>query len=351
MSDDRTATDLGSGGEALAAVPRRRFLTGPSPLYRLDGFSERFGRSVWIKRDDLTGVGLGGNKTRKLEYLMADALARGATAVVTGGGVQSNHASATAILARRMGLGCHLALAETVPLSSELYDEGGNVAIDRLCRATLRRYPQGTDSRAAIEDLADRIEAEHGRRPYVIPVGGSNAVGGLGFVRAGLELARQAGERGASIDAVVLASGSGGTQAGLLVGLALAGRSTRVIGISVSRTERSLRPIIGALCQELAQRVGVVGIDWEQRIEVDDRFVGEGYGLPSEATWTAIETLIETDAVVSDPVYSGKAIEGLLHRLDREPESLGDGCLFWHTGGVSGLLAYADPIRHRYERG
>ena len=331
----------------IEAAPRRRFLTGPTPLTLLEGLSERHGLPVSIKRDDLTGVGLGGNKTRKLEYLLADAVGRGATSVVTGGGIQSNHASATAILARRLGLGCHLALAESVPMASALYDEGGNVAIDRLAGAGIRRYPPGSDTNEAIGDLADRVEATGQPRPYVIPVGGSNAVGGLGFVRAGLELAGQTADLGHDIDTVLLASGSGGTQAGLVVGLALAGLPTRVIGVSVSRRERSLGPIVTDLCRQLAAAVGLVGIDWAERVEVDDRFIGDGYGMPSDGTWQAIETLLETDAVVTDPVYTGKAVACLLHRLADERHSLGRRCLFWHTGGVSGLMAYAEPIRDR----
>ena len=337
--------------EALERADRLSLLPAPSPLHPLAGLHGRYGLPLWIKRDDLTGVGLGGNKTRKLEYLLADAKAKGARAVVTGGGIQSNHSSATAILARRFGLACHLALAESVPISGPHYDEGGNVAVDRLCGATIRRYPAAPDTNELIADLADRVEADSGQRPYVIPVGGSNTIGARGFVRAGLELAEQLERVDAAVGTIVLASGSGGTQAGLVVGLSMAGLPTRVIGVSVARREKSLRPIVGSLCDRVATELGLDGVDWDERIEIDDRFIGQGYGVPSPGTWSAIESLIETDAVVTDPVYTGKAVEGLLHRLDRERSSLDGGCLFWHTGGVSGLLAYAGSIAERAATG
>jgi D-cysteine desulfhydrase family pyridoxal phosphate-dependent enzyme len=330
--------------EKLSAHPRIQLLPAPTPLYRLGGLSALSRLPVFIKRDDLSGVGAGGNKARKLEYLLADAHRQGARCVVSGGAVQSNHAAMVAVCARRVGVDCHLALIEAVPVESPFYDEGGNIAIDRLCGARIRRFPPDRDPNEYVALLSKEIEKAEGHTPYPIPMGGSNGIGALGYVRAAIEYAEQVGGCEDAIDTVLLPSGSAGTQAGLIVGLALAGLEQSVIGISVLHSEANLRGLVLALCERLAEMLGLTGIDWNERISIDDGFVGPGYGLPTRETWESIRRLITTDGVICDPVYTGKALHGLLTCLEDRRSSLGRGVTFWHTGGLVGLLGYADRI-------
>ncbi len=337
--------DVSSDSDPLArldALPRLPLLPSVTPFYRLDGMSERHHFEVYIKRDDLTGVGAGGNKARKLEYLLADAKAKGHQSVVSGGGVQSNHAAMTAVCSKRVGMDCYLALVESVPVSSVFYDEGANVSLDRLCGASITRFKSEKPTDAYIIDLVASLARSRGEQPYLIPVGGSSAIGALGYVRAALEFAQQEQSAG-PIDTIVVACGSAGTQAGLLVGLAMAGLSTKVIGISVSHTD--LRDTIIRLCQELAGLLGLKATDWADRVVLDHRFVGEGYGLPSSQTWESIQSLIGSDAVICDPVYTGKALTGLLDYLEGDRGILGAGVTFWHTGGITGLFGYSDRIQ------
>ena len=330
--------------QKLDDYPRIQLLPAPTPLYRLEGLSKLSDLPVYIKRDDLSGVGAGGNKARKLEYLLADARQQGARCVVTGGAVQSNHAAMVAVCARRVGLDCHLALIEAVPVKSSFYDEGGNIAIDRLCGAKIRRFPPDRDPNEYVALIAREIEKAEGHTPYPIPMGGSNGTGALGYVRAAAEYARQLETCGETIDTVILPSGSAGTQAGLVVGLALAGLDQSVIGISVLHNEANLRSIVAGLCEQLGEMLGLTGIDWNERFSIDDRFVGPGYGVPMPETWESIRKLIGSDGVICDPVYTGKAFHGLLTHLEQKRASLGRGVTFWHTGGLVGLLGYADRI-------
>jgi D-cysteine desulfhydrase family pyridoxal phosphate-dependent enzyme len=330
--------------QKLAAYSRIQLLQVPTPFYRLEGLSSLFRLPVYIKRDDLTGVGAGGNKARKLEYLLADARQHGAQCVVSGGGIQSNHAAMVAVCSRRIGVACHLALVEAVPVKSSFYDEGGNIAIDRLCDARIRRFPADRDPNEYVALLAREIEETEGHAPYRIPMGGSNGTGALGYVRAAIEYARQLDRCADAIDTVLLPSGSAGTQAGLIVGFAIAGLEHSVIGISVLHTEATLRGLVLELCERLADMLDLTGIDWNARISIDDSFVGPGYGLPTRETWESIRKLIAADGVICDPVYTGKALHGFLTYLGERRPSLGRGVSFWHTGGLAGLFGYADQI-------
>jgi 1-aminocyclopropane-1-carboxylate deaminase/D-cysteine desulfhydrase-like pyridoxal-dependent ACC family enzyme len=264
--------------------------------------------------------------------------------VVTGGAIQSNHAAMVAVCARRIGVDCHLALVEAVPVESPFYDDGGNVVIDRLCGARIRRFPADRDPNEYVALVSREIEETEGHVPYQIPMGGSNGTGALGYVRAALEYAQQLDRLADTVDTVLHPSGSAGTQAGLIVGLALAGLEQSVIGISVLHNEADLRGAVLALCEQLGDMLGMTGIDWNERIAIDDGFVGPGYGIPTRETWESIRKLIGTDGVICDPVYTGKALQGLLGYLEERRSSLGRGVTFWHTGGTAGLLGYADRI-------
>lgn len=331
----------------LDDVPRVRLATLPTPLERAARLGAELGGpaggapdgvDLWVKRDDLTGLALGGNKVRKLEFLLAAALADGCDTVVTFGALQSNHARQTAAACARMGLRCELVLTRAVPLTGPSFDLGGNVLLDDLLGATVHVVAHDDDElAAAVERVRDSVTARGGRAWWV-PPGGSDAVGTLGYVAAGVELARQAASAGVDPAHVVVASSTGGTQAGLLTGLRLAGCAARVHGVAVYRDAARTRTAVIELCGAVAERLGVDPVD-EDEVLVDDSFLGDGYGLPTAAMWAALEGWARTEALVLDPVYSGKAAAALgawaaEGRLDGGPT------VFVHTGGSPGLFAY-----------
>ncbi|WNC74008.1 D-cysteine desulfhydrase family protein [Thalassotalea psychrophila] len=321
-------------------IEKIKLLPATTPLCLLEQLSIKYQQTLYIKRDDLTGIGAGGNKLRKLEYLFADALQKDATTVITGGGVQSNHAAMTAVCAKKLGLECHIALADAVPIYSEHYQRGGNVFLEQLADAKLTRFAKGLSSGECIEQLANKITADSNDIPYIIPMGGSNAIGALGYVDAANELLTQLNEQNITLDSIVLGSGSAGTQAGLLMGLLLAGSNIKVLGVSVLAQQNDLINNIDALCVEIAEILGVEQQNWRQHIYVDDGYIGEGYGIAQESTWQAIKTLISEEGIICDPCYTGKALDGWLDILSKRDGSLGQNSLFWHTGGVAGLFGY-----------
>lgn len=326
-------------------LPKINLVAEPTPLYRLDSISQQYDFPVWVKRDDLTGQGMGGNKIRKLEYILADAQKKGATTLVTGGGWQSNHAASLAICARKAGLRSALALVSGGEEKSEHYVHGGNMLLDRLSGAQIMPFTPGSDVNASIEKLSALVTETEGVEPYSVVMGGSDPIGAMGYVDAALEIAEQLKGQSVNIDTIIHASGSAGTQAGLIVGSVLADLDVRVLGLSILHEQSVLRELVLNLCEELAIILGLKGINWDEKIHIDDRFIGEGYGIASKETWLAIQKLITSEALVFDPTYSGKAAEGLLHFLDKEPIELGRGVLFIHTGGSPGLFAAADASK------
>lgn len=312
---------------------RLRLAQLPTPLERLERLSDHLGYEIWMKRDDLTGFAGGGNKVRKLEFLLADALAQGADSVVTVGALQSNHARQTAAAAARLGLDCTLVLAEAVAGRTEAYATGGNLALDRLVGATIRRVPAGEDVPTAVTGTVAHLE-EKGRKVYVVPVGGSNLTGALGYAVAAREIEEQALAADLAEATIVTGSGSAGTQAGLVLGT-----SMPILGISVSAAEADLKATIGALVAEGSRLPQFAGAE-TRKIEVDDRFVGAGYGQPTEAMKEALELVARKEGIFLDPVYTGKAMAGLIHRV-REGEMSGP-AIFLHTGGLPAIFAYDD---------
>ena len=325
-------------------IPRLPLVKVTTALYRLERLSELYRFPIYVKRDDLTGVGAGGNKARKLEYLLADARSQGAASVISGGALQSNHAAMTAVCARYTGFDCHLALVDAVPIESLHYQHGGNLVLDHLCGAKVTRFPAGSSSNDCINRQAELVREQTGTSPYIIPVGGSSATGALGYVRAGLEIADQLQNSNAIVDTLALGSGSAGTQAGLVVGLYLAGLRTNVLGISVLSPAAELRKQVVTVCQELSTMLDITGIDWSSRVWVNDGYVGPGYGLPYDKVWDALGTAIQNEGLLLDPVYTGKGFAGLLDYLDNRRQELGSGVLFLHTGGLVGALSYAAEI-------
>jgi L-cysteate sulfo-lyase len=324
----------------LARFPRVHFAHLPTPLEPMPNLSRRLGGPrLYVKRDDCTGLATGGNKTRKLEFLLADALAQGADTLITHGAVQSNHVRQTAAAACRYGLRCEALLERRVPGHGPAYEATGNVLLDRLCRARLRFVPADTDMDAACAEVAEEVRARGGR-PYLIPGGGSNPVGALGYVNAALELLQQANDRDLRIDCVVVGTGSTGTQGGLVCGLEGAKAGIDVLGICVRRPADVQIEAVLRTASATAEHLGIRdGID-RARIMANGDYVGEGYGLPTADTIEAIRLAAETEGLLLDPVYTGKAMAGLIDLCRKGFFRSDQNVVFLHTGGSAALFAY-----------
>ena len=324
----------------LARFPRVRLGHLPTPLEPMDRLSAHLGGPrLWVKRDDCTGLASGGNKTRKLEFLIAQALEQGASDVITQGATQSNHARQTAAAAAKHGLTCHILLEDRTGSNDWNYNENGNVLLDRLQGASIARYPGGTDMAAAMEDLAERLRAG-GRKPYVIPGGGSNEVGALGYVDCARELLQQATGMDLQIDGIVHATGSSGTQAGLVAGLAALGWDVPLLGIGV----RAPQPRQEQMVHDLAVRTAAyLGLDVEiprDIVRANCNYVGGGYGVPTDGMVAALKLLARTEGLLFDPVYSGKGMDGFTDLVRKGAFGGAGNLVFLHTGGSAGLFGY-----------
>ncbi len=297
------------------------------------------GAQLWVKRDDLTGLATGGNKTRKLEYLLAEALRLGADTVITPGAVQSNHARQTAAAAAKLGLRCEILMESALADADADYEHSGNVLIDRLCGARLNAYPKDTDMDAALAQLTLERRAA-GARPYAIPVGGSNARGALGYVRCAKELVEQSRALDMRIDLVVHASGSAGTQAGLLAGFALLEADIPVLGICVSRSAAEQEEKVLTLTRDTLELLGIDRPVPRERSRANGDYVGDGYGVPTQAMVAAVALTARSEGLLLDPVYSGKAMAGLIDLTKKGAIEDEGNVVFLHTGGEVGLFAY-----------
>ena len=324
----------------LDTLPRVRLAHLPTPLEPLERLTAALdGPEIWIKRDDCTGLATGGNKARKLEFLMGEALARGAEAVATQGAVQSNHARQTAAAAARLGLECHVLLENRTGFADADYNENGNVLLDRLCGAVVHRCSARDDMAAALDELVASLPGGAGR-VYAIPGGGSNAVGACGYANAAAELVEQAEAGGLGLDAIVLASGSAGTHSGMLAGLLGAGSQVPVYGISVRAEAAAQEAKVLDLAQAAAAHIGLGGTIDAASVRVNDRYVGPGYGIPADSTLAAVRTMAELEGILLDPVYTGKCFAGLLGLVREGVFRAGQRVVFLHTGGSSALFAY-----------
>jgi L-cysteate sulfo-lyase len=324
----------------LARYPRLHFAHLPTPLEPLDNLSRELGGPrIWIKRDDCTGLAGGGNKTRKLEFLIADAQSRGGDTIITQGATQSNHARQTAAAATRFGMACHILLEDRTGSTDDDYVYNGNVMLDQLFGATLSKHPAGTDMDAAMEHLAVRLRDE-GRTPYVIPGGGSSPVGALGYVNAALELLGQANDRGLRIDRVVHATGSAGTQAGLVTGLSGSNSGIPVLGIGVRAPREIQEGNVFRLVERTAEHLGIPGVVKREQVLANCDYVGPGYGLPTEGMVEALKMLARTESILLDPVYSGKGMAGLIDLLRKGHFEGEENVVFLHTGGSQALFGY-----------
>ncbi len=331
----------------LGRFPRVRFAHLPTPLEHMPNLSRHLGGpELWIKRDDCTGMSTGGNKTRKLEFLMAEARDQGADIVLTQGATQSNHARQTAAFAARMGIACHILLEDRTGKTDPDYTTNGNVLLDFLHGASVEHRPANPDMNGEMTKVAERMKAE-GRKPYAIPGGGSNPTGALGYVNAAIELVTQANDMGLRIDHVVHATGSAGTQAGLVAGLCGINSGVPLLGIGVRAPKDRQEENVYKLAALTAEKCGCPGAVKREDVVANCDYVGKGYGFPGADTIAAIELLARTEAILLDPVYSGKGMAGLIDLCRKGFFKKGQNVVFLHTGGQAGLFGYADDFGYR----
>ncbi len=324
----------------LSRFPRLRYGHLPTPLEYLRNLTRELnGPHIWIKRDDCTGMSTGGNKTRKLEFLMAAALAEGADTVITGGGAQSNHVRQTAAAAAKLGLKCALVQQTAQPWDDPDYTTTGNMFLDRLLGASSHPVATEDDRAAGMEDLAEAIRAEGGK-PYVIPGGGSNALGGLGYAACALEIVAQANQMDLAIDHIVLPSGGGGTQGGLVAGLVGVNAGIGAIGIDIDAEAEAVTQRVGAVARGSAGLLGIEGGIGPDRVVVEAAYAGPAYGVPTPEMVEAVTLLARLEGLVLDPVYTGKAMAGLIDLVDQGRFSKSQTVVFIHTGGTPALFAY-----------
>jgi D-cysteine desulfhydrase family pyridoxal phosphate-dependent enzyme len=310
----------------------------PTPLEKLERLSKHLGGpELFIKRDDQTGLATGGNKARKLEFLVADALAQGCDHLVTTGAPQSNHCRQTAAAAAHCGLGCSLILRGRPPAITT-----GNLLLNQLLGAHLYwTAAQGTGG--VLGDVTAELRAM-GRKPYQIPLGGSNVLGATGYVLAMQELMAQLSAERLNIDFIVFASSSGGTQAGLVVGAAVYGFRGRILGISVDHPADALQTQVAALATATVAHLGLGTLVVADRVDVNDDYLGDGYAMVGDIEREAIQMVAQLEGILLDPVYTGRAMGGLIDLIRWGAFTRGQRVLFWHTGGTAALPAFADKL-------
>ncbi|MEM6324091.1 MAG: D-cysteine desulfhydrase [Pseudomonadota bacterium] len=329
---------------SLAPFPRLTLGHLPTPLEPMDRLSEIFGGPrLWVKRDDCTGLSSGGNKTRKLEFLIADALEQGADTIITQGATQSNHARQTAAAAAKLGLGCHILLEDRTGSTDPDYTLNGNVLLDTLHGASVSGRPGGADMPSEMEALASVLR-DDGKRPYIIPGGGSNPIGALGYVNCVLELHQQAASIGLKIDGLVHATGSAGTQAGLVAGLAAIQSDIHLLGIGVRAPQDKQESMVFDLAVRTAAHLGSGLHIARGDVRANCDYVGAGYGHPTEGMVNALKLLATSEGLLFDPVYSGKGLDGLIDQIRQGYFDGMENVVFLHTGGSAALFAYKNHL-------
>lgn len=326
----------------LREFPNFPLVHAPTPLEPLERLQKFLGGPrLYIKRDDCTGLALGGNKTRKLEYLVGEALKMGATAIISEGGLQSNHVRQTAAAAAKAGLNCHLVLDHSVPIDEAIYRTSGNLLLDRLLGAVTHICVAGEARAAKIDALASDLRAR-GELPYYIPTGGSNKVGALGYVSLMLELLQQAKDSRLSFDKIVVASASGGTQAGLIVGKELAQADLTVVGIDVGGDPDALLAMVQSIATECALKVALRQGIRADAYELVRGYATPGYGRPNPGMIEAVKLMASLEGILLDPVYTGKAMAGVIDMVRMGRFGKDESVVFIHTGGTPALFAYAN---------
>lgn len=324
----------------LARFPRRFLAHLPTPLERLDRLTKELGGpEIWIKRDDCTGLSTGGNKTRKLEFLMAEAELQNAEIIITQGAIQSNHGRQTAAFAAKLGMQCHILLEDRTGSNNPNYNNNGNVLLDHLHGATTEKRASGSDLNVEIEIIAKELRAK-GKKVYTIPGGGSNPTGALGYVNCAFELLSQVNDRGLKIDHIIHATGSAGTQAGLIVGLKAMNAQIPLLGIGVRAPKEVQEENVFKLACATAEKLGCVGIVKREDIIANTDYIGAGYGIPTESGLEAIKMFAELESILLDPVYSAKGAAGFIDLIRKGHFKKGERVIFIHTGGSAALFGY-----------
>jgi L-cysteate sulfo-lyase len=325
----------------LSRFPRLHFAHLPTPLEPMERISRALGGpNLWIKRDDCTGLSSGGNKTRKLEFLMADAVKQKADTIITQGATQSNHARQTTAIAAKLGMECHILLEDRTGYEDSAYVYNGNVLLDQLHGATISGRPADTDMNAAMEELSQKMR-DDGKNPYIIPGGGSNEIGALGYVNAAIELTTQANDCSLRIDHLVHATGSSGTQAGLVLGMEGMNTGIPVYGVGVRAPRQKQEEMVYALAQRTAVYMGLSpDIVAREKVVANSDYVGDGYGLPTDAMVEAVKMMAQYEGILLDPVYSGKGFSGLIDLVRKGHFKQDENVVFLHTGGSISLFGY-----------
>ena len=324
----------------LSRFPRLHFSHLPTPLEPLENLTKLLGGpKIFLKRDDCTGLATGGNKTRKLEFLMGEAQQKKADTIITQGATQSNHVRQTVAISSKLGLRCEVLLEHRTGSEDPDYLENGNVLLDRLFGANIHSVPAGTDMDAAMQDVADDFR-KNGANPYIIPGGGSNPTGALGYVNCAMELVGQLNDRSLKIDHLVTATGSAGTQSGLVVGLEGTRSGIPVLEIGVNADKEKQEEKVFVLAEKTTEFIGIPGIVKRESVVANGDYVGPGYGLPTEGMIEAIELLAKEEGILLDPVYSGKGMAGLIDLIRKGKFEKDQNIVFLHTGGSTALFAY-----------
>ncbi len=328
----------------LENLPRFHLAEFPTPIYHLETLSKACnGPAIYMKRDDLTSLGMGGNKTRKLEFLIGEALEQDKDTLVTAGGLQSNHCRLTAAAARRAGLSCHLVLNGTKPESSN-----GNLLLDKIFGAKIH-YSDRKERDQRLNQIAEEL-AVKGAKPLGSPVGGSNSIGSVGYVSAMLELDTQLKQMEIEPDVIVFATSSGGTQAGLTLGAKIIDFKGQVLGISIDQTktgDEPFPPILTEIANRTAHRLGLNVQITDEDFSLNCDYLGAGYAVPGDLEFNAIRDLAKYESILLGPVYTARAMGALIARIQKGDFKKEETVLFWHTGGTPELFAWADQIETR----
>lgn len=329
----------------LKALPRYSLAQFPTPVHLLENLTDKYkGPDIYIKRDDATLLGMGGNKTRKLEFLIAQALKANKDTLVTAGGIQSNHCRLTAAASRKAGLDCHLVLNGKEP-----ENPNGNLLLDRLFNATIE-YCDRKERDQTLFKAAEKIAAQ-GKKPYVIPVGGSNGTGAAGYVNAMLELDLQIKNMGIEPDAIVFATSSGGTQAGLALGAKITGFKGQILGISIDQIKTgpdNFLPVLKDIANETALKIGSDIRMQESDFLLNCDYLGAGYAKPGDLEFNAIKQLASNEGILLGPVYTARAMGGLIDLIKQNCFTENQIVLFWHTGGTPELFAWSEQCQNCY---
>lgn len=329
----------------IEKLPRVRLAYLPTPLEELPRLSATIGGArIFAKRDDMTGLAIGGNKARKLEFLVADAMGKGADTLITAGAPQSNHARMTAAAAAKFGLKSVLVLAGEMPGENQ-----GNLLLDRLMGAEIRQLPRPIADVAEVDGLMAKLAEEvktRGGRPYVIPIGGSNGLGCISYALAQEELKAQAEELGINFDLQFVAVGSMGTYAGILYGAKALGLGSKIAGISVSRKAHAIIEPVRRLCSQCSSLIGREEVPLaDSDFLLYDEYLGRGYAIATKECIEAIRLCARLEGLILDPVYTGKTMAGLIDLVQKGAMPGARNILFWHTGGAPGLFAMAGDFR------